>query len=394
MYAQRVIVDETAIIMDLPPAMRTELVTHIYGSIVVAVPLFFGLDNTILAELCLALMPIPAMRGEIIVQEGTKGTEMYCLADGSARVTSRITSLEDEERIRIFIEEIFGANGEVIHLYKPGQKKLFTKVMRRAKQLALESKARVASLAQRAPDNRWQLGGTEPLVVSYRALLEDPKLLGAAQSTRTVVTPTQSIINMLKIAKKHKCIDYRGPLRITPSSPDGPSITLKPKETWPKIHWNSEMFLLCGSLRDGVILCKLLNTLLGNKKLPYVTSTNAFRTTVDLATNVTGAVVGATSAVFMDATDKAASVVPQALGGSGLREGVAFANNKQEAALGKVFDGSAPSASSSMDGLGDSLSRRNVELFLDALQDPEQEFNTGEERHDSFVLLLLVGLQL
>ena len=55
--------------------------------------------------------------------------------------------------------------------------------------------------------------------------------------------------------------------------------------------------------------------LIGNKKLLYTSSTGAIRTTVDLATNVTGAVVGATSTIFMDATGKAVSAVPTALGG-------------------------------------------------------------------------------
>lgn len=381
LHPQQVIVDDTAIITDLPPSMRVELVTRIYGAIIVSVPLFFGLDSTILTELCLALMPVPAMKGEIIVKQGTKGTEMYCLVDGSARVTSKIASTDDEERVRVFIEEIFGANHEVIHLYEPGQEKMFSRVMRRAKQLALEKRARATATATGSGNMKH---GEEQLKVSYRMLIEDEKLLSAVESAGAIVTARQSIKNALKIGKKHGCVKYSGLLRITAISPHGPSITIMPKETWPKIQWNSSLYLLCAALRDGVTLCRLLNLLLGNKKLLYTSSTGAVRTTVDLATNVTGAVVGLTSAVLMGATGKAAGVVPEALGGKGLQQGVAAANDKQTAAIGKVFD-----PLSSTDGVGNAIARRNVELFVEALEDPSQEFYTGE-LCDMFCIIVTV----
>jgi hypothetical protein len=375
LYPQRVIVDDMAIINDLPPSMRVELVKQIYGAIIVSVPLFFGLDSTVLTELCLALMPIPAMKGEIVAAEGTKGNEMYCIAEGTARVTSRIHATEDEERVRIFIEEVFGANGEVINLYEPSQKRMFTKVMRRAKQLALENKARV--IAKGNPPARRADGGE---VVSYRLLIEDEKVQAAAESTRALVTATQSINSVLEIAKKHGCVQYSGALRITAAAPHGPEIAVMPKDTWPKIHWNSSLYLLCAALRDGVTICRLLNFFLGNTLLPFSTGAGMIGQTVALATNVTGAVVGVTSHVAMTATGKAASVIPESLGGKELQQGVATANDKKEAALGKVFDssGNASSSPRAQDGLGDAGARKNVELFVDALQDPDQEFNTGD----------------
>jgi hypothetical protein len=107
LYPEGVIINETEIIDELPPAMRVDLVKQIYGSVIASVPLFFGLNTAILTELCMALVPLPALKGEVLLHEAAIGSEMYCVADGSCRVTQRMRGGEDEERVRIWIEEVF-----------------------------------------------------------------------------------------------------------------------------------------------------------------------------------------------------------------------------------------------------------------------------------------------
>ena len=73
LYPEKIIVDEQAIVDELPPKIREELVRQMYGNVVLAIPLFFGLDSAVLTEICMALTPVPALKGEAIVMEGDLG---------------------------------------------------------------------------------------------------------------------------------------------------------------------------------------------------------------------------------------------------------------------------------------------------------------------------------
>lgn len=74
LYPEQVIVDEKTIIDELPPRMKEELIRELYGQVISSVPLFFGLDSGVLTELCLALVSVPALKGQAIVRQGCKYT--------------------------------------------------------------------------------------------------------------------------------------------------------------------------------------------------------------------------------------------------------------------------------------------------------------------------------
>ena len=110
LYPEGVIVDERQIIAELPPRMREELVRYLYGRVLSSVPLFFGMSRGILTELCLGLIEQPVLRGDVIAREGQIATEMFCIESGACRITSRQRIGEDEERARVWIQEVFAAN--------------------------------------------------------------------------------------------------------------------------------------------------------------------------------------------------------------------------------------------------------------------------------------------
>ena len=58
------------------------------GSVITAIPLFFGLQQEIVTELCLSLRAFPALKGQIVVREGMPGVEMYTISNGKLRVVS------------------------------------------------------------------------------------------------------------------------------------------------------------------------------------------------------------------------------------------------------------------------------------------------------------------
>ena len=73
LYPEQVIINERAIIDELPPTMRNDLIREMYGQVVGSVPLFFGLDSLVQIELCLGLVALPALKGNTIARQGTFG---------------------------------------------------------------------------------------------------------------------------------------------------------------------------------------------------------------------------------------------------------------------------------------------------------------------------------
>ena len=109
--------NEQEIIDELPPAMRMDLVRRIYGPVVASVPLFFGLPRAVLTEICMALVPLPALKGEILLSEGGTGTEMYCISTGSFRVTQHMRGGEGASPYLYYINYIDDGCVFCIYLY-------------------------------------------------------------------------------------------------------------------------------------------------------------------------------------------------------------------------------------------------------------------------------------
>jgi hypothetical protein len=83
----RVVVNEGAIISELHPApMAIELVQILYAPIIERVPIFSKLEEEVIAQLCLALTPIPALKGSPVAIQGRSGDEMYIIMKGKLQV--------------------------------------------------------------------------------------------------------------------------------------------------------------------------------------------------------------------------------------------------------------------------------------------------------------------
>lgn len=382
LYPEGVIIDEQEIMNDLPPAMKIELVKQIYGGIILAVPLFFGLDTTILTEICLALVPLPVMKGEVVLREGDKGAEMYCIHTGQCRVTQHMSIGEDEERVRTWIEETFGAHGKILRLYEPNQRKLLQKLLKRIQSRAWAKQLKSRSLSAVKSNRSFDFSGGGQATVTYRELLHDDSLMSSFTADRSVVDPAATLQTLLATAKKHKCVNYQGPLvlsRMSDGSYDsGPEITLE-QVTTAHIAWESARQMLCSALCDGTVLCNLLNFFIGFPKVDVQRESGALQLITGLASDAAsigdGLVTG-TASVTLKAADKGVSLVPGAMGRDQLQKGVSGINKIQEHTVGRATQ-VASSVATSLDHLSVGA-KRNITNFLDALSDSDRQFNTGE----------------
>lgn len=78
---------EAEILADMPPAMRDEFRTHLYGKFLASVPMFRDLSQEILGALCGAVQPMVAVKQQVIFEEGSTGNEMYMLMFGELEVS-------------------------------------------------------------------------------------------------------------------------------------------------------------------------------------------------------------------------------------------------------------------------------------------------------------------
>lgn len=78
---------EAEILADMPPAMRDNFRTHLYGKFLASVPIFRELSQEILGALCGAVQPMIAVKQQVIFEEGSTGNEMYMLMVGELEVT-------------------------------------------------------------------------------------------------------------------------------------------------------------------------------------------------------------------------------------------------------------------------------------------------------------------
>jgi CRP-like cAMP-binding protein len=386
LYPDGVIINEHEIMSDLPPTMKIELVRSIYGSVILAVPLFFGLDSTILTEICLALVALPAMKGEIILREGQKGTEMYCIHSGQCRVSQHMGGGDDEDRVRIWIEEVFSAHGKKLRLYEPNQRKLLNKLLKRMQSRGWAQALVQKGLKKRILSPRGNLprtdGDDDTVRISYRELVNDDTLASSFTADRSVVDPVATLHTLLATAKKHKCVSYSGHLKLSQNSDgsfdDGPIITLVRVST-AHIAWDTPRHMLCAALRDGIVLCDLLNFFLSFPKVEVYREGGALQLITGLASDAAAIgdnLVTGTTEMAIKVADKSASMVPDAMGSKQLQKGVSGINKIQENTVGRAT-GAANAATSGLDNqfVG---SKRNLGNFLGVLSDPNRAFNTGE----------------
>lgn len=305
---------------------------------------------------------------------------MYCIQSGQCRVSQHVSIGEDEEHVHIWIEEVFGAHGKTLRLYEPNQRKLLHKLLKCIRSYGWARQLKAKTLG--SPNS--QASTTGRITVTYRDLLHDDTLMSSFTADHSVVDPVATLQMLLATAKKHKCVSYTGALRLSQASDgaqsliDGPVITLE-RDSIAHIAWEAPRQMLCSALRDGVVLCELLNFFIGFPKVEVQREGGALQLITGLASDAASigdGLVSATADATIKAADKSASMVPDAMGSKQLQKGVSGINKIQENTVGRAA-GVANSAVSGLDGQF-AGSKRNVTNFLNVLSDSDRTFNTGE----------------
>ena len=87
LWSARSMFDESGVLAEMPPSMSSEVSTCIYRRFLLTIPLFTGLSAPVINRLCKEVKPILALKMQLIIKEGTPGTEMYLLMHGEVEVS-------------------------------------------------------------------------------------------------------------------------------------------------------------------------------------------------------------------------------------------------------------------------------------------------------------------
>ena len=85
-YKSKVYFNERELQKELPPAMNQDINHHLYGELLVKLPLLAGLGKNVLHRVAECLVPTIAMRDQVIMEQDTAGSEMYILVKGEVVV--------------------------------------------------------------------------------------------------------------------------------------------------------------------------------------------------------------------------------------------------------------------------------------------------------------------
>ena len=91
--------DEREVLQNLPPAMAQELLNHMYGELLSDVPLFHGLEDGAITQLCSLIKPFTAMPEDIIYDKGEVGREIYIIMSGKVMITFSDDPQEEPEEL-------------------------------------------------------------------------------------------------------------------------------------------------------------------------------------------------------------------------------------------------------------------------------------------------------
>ncbi len=86
LWEQRLVVDEDAVLAQLPPSLRQDVALHLRRDLVDGVPLFQGASDAFLREIALEMRSFVALPGDVIVHAGEPGREMFVLSRGTVEV--------------------------------------------------------------------------------------------------------------------------------------------------------------------------------------------------------------------------------------------------------------------------------------------------------------------
>ncbi|MFI5402244.1 MAG: cyclic nucleotide-binding domain-containing protein [Planctomycetota bacterium] len=87
-WRERLEHDESKLLEQLPPALRTAVALHLKRDLVEAVPLFRGASESFLREIALEMKPSLFLPGDTVIRAGERGREMYFISRGSVEVVA------------------------------------------------------------------------------------------------------------------------------------------------------------------------------------------------------------------------------------------------------------------------------------------------------------------
>lgn len=88
LWQSRLGYDESTVISDLPPGLKSEVSLFLNRDIISKVPLFKGAGEEMIREIVLQLKPVVVTPGDFIFRKGEVGSEMYFINRGSVEVVA------------------------------------------------------------------------------------------------------------------------------------------------------------------------------------------------------------------------------------------------------------------------------------------------------------------
>ncbi len=89
LWEKRLGYDESSLVADLPPSLRTEVSLFLKKDIIEKVPLFKGAGETFIREIALGMRPVVYMPGDYVFRAGDSAGEMYFINTGRFEVVSK-----------------------------------------------------------------------------------------------------------------------------------------------------------------------------------------------------------------------------------------------------------------------------------------------------------------
>ena len=81
------IYEQEGVLSSMAPTMRRDFLMHLYAQTLNNVPFFRNLGESTLAALAQVVQPMMAIRQQVIMMEGSVGTEMYMIISGELEIT-------------------------------------------------------------------------------------------------------------------------------------------------------------------------------------------------------------------------------------------------------------------------------------------------------------------
>jgi CRP-like cAMP-binding protein len=84
---KKTIFDEQEILASLPPALANDVIYTLYSDTIVNTSMFVGLEDEVVAKLCMKLTPFHVVAGTVVSREGHQGGEVYIIQAGEILIS-------------------------------------------------------------------------------------------------------------------------------------------------------------------------------------------------------------------------------------------------------------------------------------------------------------------